>query len=166
MKEVWSRNNSRPDLSVGSDPHDAGPGRSTNRIPPSGSEVTRGERCDTPVELGDGWIPFLHPPGLEARHRTPELWTVKQLASRFEELHELEAATGRELQDVLFSPVEEVGYYGTSAFDPDAFRQVVQEYESLGVAMTLVYIPAGTRDEYSDLLASFGAEMIGSFDKG
>jgi probable F420-dependent oxidoreductase len=164
MKEVWSRD-SVP-ISASGVTHTMRPRPVHQPHPPLWLGGNSRRALRRAVELGDGWIPFLHPPGLEARHRTPELWTVKQLAFRFDELHELEATTGRKLQDVLFSPVEEVGYYGTSAFDPDAFRQVVQEYESLGVTMTLVYIPAGTRDEYCDLLASFGAEMIGSVNKG
>src|SRR5205085_8410153 len=55
------------------------------------------------VELGDGWMPFPNPAASAARRKTPELDTIEQLAARLDEAHELEAAAGRTLHDVMFS---------------------------------------------------------------
>jgi probable F420-dependent oxidoreductase len=111
------------------------------------------------VEHGDGWMPFPNPASHAARRHTPELITVEQLAARLEEVRELEATTGRRLRDVMFSPVGVDGY-GTSGWDPVAFRQVVEEYAAIGVTMCAVHIPARSRAEYCELLAGFGAEML------
>jgi probable F420-dependent oxidoreductase len=111
------------------------------------------------VELGDGWMPFPNPASHAARRRTPELITVEQLAARLEEAHELEAAHGRTLKDVMFSPVGADGY-GTPGWDAAAFRQVVDQYAAIGVTMLAVHVDARTRAEYCDLLAGFGAEVL------
>jgi hypothetical protein len=39
---------------------------------------------------------------------------------------------------------------------------VIAEYERLGVTMTLVNIPAHSREEYCDLVTSFGADVLGA----
>lgn len=111
------------------------------------------------VRLGDGWDPFLNRSRTAARNRTPELSTVEQLASRLEQLHEMEAEEGRTIEDVMFSPAG-VGSYGTDHWDESAFRQVVSEYERMGVTTTLVHIPASSRREYCDLTASFGSDVL------
>jgi probable F420-dependent oxidoreductase len=157
MKDVWTRD-SVPVAASGVT-HTMRPRPVHQPHPPIwlGGNSRRAQR--RAVELGDGWIPFPNPPGQAAVHRTPELYTVKQFAARMEELHELETRIGRTLPDVLFPPVE-VDFYGTDGFDADAFRQVMAEYEALGVTMTVVHIPAGSRQEYRDLVATFGADMI------
>jgi probable F420-dependent oxidoreductase len=111
------------------------------------------------VELGDGWDPFANPTSRAAVNRTPGLDTVEKLTSRLEELHELEAQIGRTVKDVMFSPLG-VGTYGTDDWDTAAFRQIIERYDSLGVTMTLVHIPAHSRKEYCDLLASFGSDVL------
>lgn len=111
------------------------------------------------VELGDGWMPFPNPASHAARRRTPELVTVAQLAGRLDEAHELEAACGRTLRDVMFTPVGVDGY-GTAGWDATAFRQVVDELAAVGVTMCAVHIAAAGRDEYCERLAGFGAEVI------
>jgi probable F420-dependent oxidoreductase len=111
------------------------------------------------VELGDGWMPFPNPASTAARRKTPELITVEQLAARLAEAKELEAATGRTLQDVMFTPIG-VDAYGTSGWDATAFREIVDAYAALGVTMCSVHLPAPSRAEYCDLLASFGAEVL------
>jgi probable F420-dependent oxidoreductase len=111
------------------------------------------------VELGDGWDPFANPTSRATVNRTPGLDTVEKLTSRFEELHELEAQIGRTVKDVMFSPLG-VGTYGTDSWDTAAFHQVTDLYESLGVTMTLVHIPAHSRNEYCELLASFGSDVL------
>jgi len=111
------------------------------------------------VELGDGWMPFPNPGSAAARRRTPELITVAQLAARLDEAHELEAATGHALRDVMFSPVG-VDTYGTPGWDAAAFGQVVAELAAVGVTMLSVHFPARSRAEYCDLVAGFGAEVL------
>jgi hypothetical protein len=51
-------------------------------------------------------------------------------------------------------------FYGTDKWDPVAFRRVIDQYDDLGVTMTLVYFPAASRAEYCSLLAGFGKEFI------
>jgi probable F420-dependent oxidoreductase len=111
------------------------------------------------VELGDGWDPFANPTSRAAVNRTPGLDTVEKLTSRLEELHELEAQVGRTVKDVMFQPLG-VGTYGTDRWDTAALHQVTGLYESLGVTMMLVHIPAPSRKEYCDLLASFGSDVL------
>jgi len=111
------------------------------------------------VELGDGWMPFPNPASHAARRKTSELVTVEQLAARLDEAHELEAVHGRSLGDVMFSPVG-ADAYGTPGWDGGAFRQVVDEFATIGVTMLAVHIPARSRAEYCDLLAGFGAEIL------
>lgn len=111
------------------------------------------------VEFGNGWMPFPNPATHAARRRTPELISVQQLADRLFEARELEAACGRRLQDVMFSPVG-VDAYGTDGWDPAAFREVVDECAAVGVTMLAVHIPARSRAEYCDLLAGFGADVL------
>ena len=111
------------------------------------------------VELGDGWMPFPNPASHAARRKTSELVTVEQLASRLTEARELEAVHGRTLRDVMFSPVG-ADAYGTPGWDAAAFRQVVDQFAAIGVTMLAVHIPARSRDEYCELLAGFGAEIL------
>jgi probable F420-dependent oxidoreductase len=111
------------------------------------------------VELGDGWMPFPNPASHAARRHTPELITVEQLAARLEEAHELEAATGRRLRDVMFSPVG-ADAYGTPGWDADAFRKTVDQFAAIGVTTLAVHIPARSRAEYCDALGGFGAEVL------
>jgi probable F420-dependent oxidoreductase len=111
------------------------------------------------VELGDGWDPFANPTSRATVNRTPGLDTVEKLTSRLEELHELEVEVGRTVKDVMFSPLG-VGTYGADDWDTAAFHQIIDRYESLGVTMTLVHIPAHSRKEYCDLLASFGSDVL------
>jgi probable F420-dependent oxidoreductase len=111
------------------------------------------------VEHGDGWIPIASPATTAARSGSTELHTIEQLRTRIAEMRELEASIGRTLEDVLFAPVG-VDVYGTKGFDPLAFRQVIHEYETLGITMAIVTIPATSGSEYCELLASFGSEFI------
>ena len=111
------------------------------------------------VELADGWMPFPNPAESAARRKTPELSTIEQLAARLTEVHEHEAATGRTLSDVMFSPVG-VDVYGARSWDTEQFRDVAGRMEELGVSMLAVHIPAPSRAEYCDLLAGFGSELI------
>jgi hypothetical protein len=53
-----------------------------------------------------------------------------------------------------------VGTYGTDGWDTAAFHQIIDTYDALGVTMTLVHIPAHSRNEYCDLLASFGSDVL------
>lgn len=111
------------------------------------------------VELGDGWMPFPNPAATAARRHTPELSTVEQMAARLDEAKDLEAASGRKLRDVMFSPVG-VDAYGGTGWDVAAFRQVAAELGALGVTMLAVHIPANSRAEYCELLAGFGADIL------
>lgn len=111
------------------------------------------------VELGDGWMPFPNPASSAARRKTPELITIEQLRARLDEARELEAGYGRTLRDVMFTPVG-VDAFGGPRWDAAAFREVVAEYARIGVTMCSVHIPARGRDEYCDLLAAFGAEIL------
>jgi hypothetical protein len=104
-------------------------------------------------------MPFPNPAESAARRKTPELATVAQLAARLDEARELEAATGRRLRDVMFSPVG-ADAYGAPGWSTDQFRAIAGELEALGVTMLAVHIPARTRAEYCDLLAGFGADVI------
>ena len=111
------------------------------------------------VEHGDGWMPFPNPASTATRRRTPELVTIEQLAARLDEARELEARFGRTLRDVMFSPVG-VDAYGTPGWDAGAFLEVVEQLAAIGVTMCAVHLPAHSRAEYCDLLASFGAEVL------
>jgi probable F420-dependent oxidoreductase len=111
------------------------------------------------VEHGDGWMPFPNPAESAARRKTPELATIEQLAARLDEAHELEAAAGRTLQDVMFSPVG-ADAYGAPGWSAEQFRDIAGRMEALGVTMLAVHIPAPSRAEYCDLLAGFGSEVI------
>jgi len=113
------------------------------------------------AELGDGWDGFANTADRAAYNRTPELDTPDRLKRLLDDLHELEHEYGRTVGDIAFSLLG-VEPYGTKGWDAAAFRDVIAEYEKLGVTMTLVYIPARSRDEYCDLVASFGAELLGS----
>lgn len=157
MKEAWSRD-SVPVVASGTT-HTMRPHPVQRPHPPvwMGGNSRRAMR--RAVELGDGWDPFANPPSHAARNRTPGLNTVQQLASRLDEMHELEAKAGRKVRDVMFSPVG-IGPYGTDGWDGAGFREVVGQYESLGVTMTLVHIPARSRNEYCDRVASFGTDVL------
>jgi probable F420-dependent oxidoreductase len=159
MKEAWTRDSVA--VAASGTTHTMRPRPVQKPHPPiwMGGNSRRAMR--RAVELGDGWDPFANSAGRAAMNKTPALDTVEQLALRFDELHELEAQVGRRVKDVMFSPVG-VGSYGTESWDAAAFRQVIDNYESIGVTMTLVYIPARSRNEYCDLLASFGADMLHS----
>jgi probable F420-dependent oxidoreductase len=111
------------------------------------------------VELADGWMPFPNPAESAARRKTPELSTIEQLAARLDEVHQLEAETGRTLQDVMFSPVG-VDAYGARGWSADQFLDVAGRMEALGVTMLAVHVPAPSRAEYCDLLAGFGSDVI------
>jgi probable F420-dependent oxidoreductase len=111
------------------------------------------------VELGDGWMPFPNTPSRASFNRTPQLDSFDVFKSRVALLREAEDQAGRKLPDLMFSPVG-VDSYGTDGWDPVAFRQLMDQYDDLGVTMTLVYIPATSRDEYCRLLARFGQEFI------
>ena len=111
------------------------------------------------VELADGWMPFPNPAATAARRHTPELSTIAQMAARLDEAKELEAASGRTLKDVMFSPVG-VDAYSAPGWDAAAFRQVSSELGALGVTMLAVHIPANSRAEYCELLAGFGADIL------
>jgi hypothetical protein len=111
------------------------------------------------VQLGDGWDGFANPSERAAYNRTPELDTLARLARLLDDLHELERDHGRTVRDIAFSLIG-VGSYGTDAWDAAAFREVIAEYEKLGVTTTLVNIPARSREEYCDLVTSFGSEML------
>lgn len=111
------------------------------------------------VEHGDGWMPFPNPATFAARRRTPELLTANQLGARLAEARELEAASGRRLTDVMFSPVG-VDAFGTPGWDAEAFRAAIDELAAVGVTMCAVHVPAPSRAEYCDLLAGFGTEVL------
>ena len=111
------------------------------------------------VELADGWMPFPNPAESAARRKTPELSTIEQLAARLDEVHDLEATTGRTLQDVMFSPVG-VDAYGAPGWSADQFLDLAGRMAALGVTMLAVHIPAPSRAEYRDLIAGFGSEVI------
>jgi probable F420-dependent oxidoreductase len=113
------------------------------------------------VELGDGWDGFANTAERAAYNRTPELDTIDLLEGLLDDLHELEHECGRTVRDIAFSLIG-VGSYGTSEWDEAAFREVIAEYERLGVTVTLVNIPARSREEYCDLVTSFGADVLGA----
>ena len=113
------------------------------------------------AELGDGWDGFANTAERAAYNRTPELDTLDRLRRLLDDLHELEHETGRTVRDIAFSLIG-IGSYGTDAWDAAAFHEIIAEYEKLGVTMTLVNIPARSRSEYCDLVASFGSEMLGA----
>ncbi len=111
------------------------------------------------VELGDGWMPFPNPPSRASFNRTPQLDTLAAFKKRVAQLRETEDELGRKLPDLMFSPVG-VDFYGTQGWDAVVFRHLIEQYEDLGVTMTLVYFPAESRTEYCRLLADFGKEFI------
>jgi probable F420-dependent oxidoreductase len=111
------------------------------------------------VELGDGWDGFANPPERAAYNRTPELDTLDRLEHLLDDLRELEQEHRRSVRDIAFSLIG-VGSYGTDAWDAAAFREVIGEYEKLGVTMTLVNIPARSREEYCELVRGFGADVL------
>src|SRR5262249_31112922 len=113
------------------------------------------------VELGDGWDGFPNTSERAAYNRTPELDTLDRLTRLLADLHELEHEYGRTVPDIAFSLLG-AGSYGTSTWDAAAGREIIAEYEQLGVTMTLVNIPARSRTEYCDLVTSFGSEMLGA----
>jgi hypothetical protein len=88
------------------------------------------------------------------------LHTLAGLKLLLDDLHEFEHEYGRAVRDIVFSPLG-VEPYGTEGWDAAAFREMIAEYEKLGVTMTLVYIPARSRAEYCDLVTSFGSELLG-----
>jgi probable F420-dependent oxidoreductase len=157
MKEAWTRDSVAVEASGVT--HTLQPRPRQRPHPPiwMGGNTRRALR--RAVQLGDGWDPFLNRAGSGARNRTAELYTLEDLASRLDEMHELEAELGRTIQDVMFSPVD-IGSYGSDAWDTVAFYQIVEKYESLGVTTTLVYIPAQSRREYCDLVATFGTDVL------
>ncbi len=112
------------------------------------------------VELGDGWDGFANTAERAAYNRTPELDTLDRVKRLLDDLHEFEHEYGRAVRDIAFSLLG-VEPYGTKGWDAAAFREMIAEYEKLGVTMTLVHIPARSRDEYCDLVTSFGSEVLG-----
>jgi len=112
------------------------------------------------VELGDGWDGFANTAERAAYNRTPELDTLDRLKRLLDDLHEYEHENGRTVRDIAFSLLG-LEPYGTKGWDAAAFRETIAEYEKLGVTMTLVNIPARSRDEYCDLVTSFGSELLG-----
>jgi probable F420-dependent oxidoreductase len=112
------------------------------------------------AEYGDGWDGFANPAERAAYNRTPELDTLDRLKRLLDDLHELEHECGRTVHDIAFSSL--AGAYGTDGWDAGAFRDMIAEYERLGVTMTLVHIPARSRHEYCDLVTSFGSDVLGA----
>ncbi len=157
MKEAWTRDSVEVDASGTT--HTMRPRPVQRPHPPiwMGGNSRRAMR--RAVKLGDGWDPFANPASRAAVNRTPGLDTVEKLAWRLEELHEIEAEVGRTVKDVMFSPLG-VGTYGSDSWDEGAFHQIIDSYDSLGVTTTLVHIPARSRREYCDRLASFGADVL------
>ena len=157
MKEAWSANSVLVPES----------GTTSHHAPPPGpaalsTDMDRRQFCQAirrAVELGDGWMPFPNPPSRASFNRTPQLDTLNAFKMRVAHLRETEAELGRKLPDLMFSPVG-LDLYGTDRWDPVAFRQLIDQYEDLGVTMTLVYFPAASRAEYCSLLAGFGKEFI------
>jgi probable F420-dependent oxidoreductase len=157
MKEAWTRDS--VEVNASGTTHTMRPRPVQKPHPPiwMGGNSRRAMR--RAVELGDGWDPFANPASRASVNRTPGLDTVDKLRSRLEQLHELEAEVGRTVKDVMFSPVG-VGTFGSDTWDEGAFHQIVDEYQSLGVTTTLVHIPAGSRSEYCDKVAGFGADVL------
>jgi alkanesulfonate monooxygenase SsuD/methylene tetrahydromethanopterin reductase-like flavin-dependent oxidoreductase (luciferase family) len=157
MKEAWTQDSVA--VAVSGSTHTMRPRPVQKPHPPiwMGGNSRRAMR--RAVELGDGWDPFANPATRAAVNRTPGLDTLEKLTSRLEELHELEAQLGRSVKDVMFSPLG-AGSYGRDDWDAAAFHQITDRYESLGVTMTLVHIPAHGRNDYGDLLASFGSDVL------
>ena len=113
------------------------------------------------AELGDGWDGFANTAERAAYNRTPEMDTLDRLKRLLDDLHEYEHEYGRTVRDIAFSLLG-VEPYGAAGWDAAAFREMIAEYEELGVTMTLVHIPARSRDEYCDLVASFGSDVLGA----
>ncbi len=157
MKEAWTRDS--VEVGASGTTHTMRPRPVQRPHPPiwMGGNSRRAMR--RAVKLGDGWDPFANPASRAAVNRTPGLDTVEKLAWRLEELHEIEAEVGRTVKDVMFSPLG-VGTYGSDTWDEAAFHQIIDIYDSLGVTTTLVHIPARSRREYCDRVASFGADVL------
>jgi hypothetical protein len=157
MKDAWSRDS--VEVAASGRTHTMRPRPLQQPHPPLWIGGNSRRALRRAVEHGDGWMPFPNPASLSARRHTAELITVEQLQARLEEAHELETATGRQLRDVMFSPVG-VDAFGTPGWDTAAFREVVAQLDALGVTMLSVHMPAPSRAEYCDLLAGFGAEVL------
>ncbi len=114
------------------------------------------------VELGDGWLPFPTPAHLVPHMRTAKIESLDDLAGRLAFAREHAAAVGRsEPLDVCFVP------FGFEVFaheppDPARFAEHVAELEGLGVTWLAITVPCGTRAEFLDKLAAFGAAHLGS----
>jgi len=159
MKQAWSGNPVRVESSSAT--HTMRPMPVQRPHPPIWIGGNSRRALRRAAELGDGWDGFANTADRAAYNRTPELDTPDRLKRLLDDLHELEHEYGRTVGDIAFSLLG-VEPYGTKGWDAAAFREVIAEYEKLGVTMTLVYIPARSRDEYCDLVASFGAELLGS----
>jgi probable F420-dependent oxidoreductase len=159
MKQAWSGNPVRVESSSAT--HTMRPMPVQRPHPPIWIGGNSRRALRRAAELGDGWDGFANSADRAAYNRTPELDTPDRLKRLLDDLHELEHEYGRTVGDIAFSLLG-VEPYGTKGWDAAAFREVIAEYEKLGVTMTLVYIPARSRDEYCDLVASFGAELLGS----
>lgn len=109
---------------------------------------------------GQGWSPFPTPRKYAARARTAALENFDDLRESITYLREQTQRVGRsESLDVNFVPFGS-RMNSQEALDVVAFREQVQELESIGVTWLTVGVPGVSRAEYIESLGRFGNEVM------
>ena len=112
------------------------------------------------VALGQGWLPFPTPAKLARHIRTAAIESLDDLAARIAYAHDQAAALGRgEPLDICFVPF---GFelFAREPVDPERFRAHLAELAELGVTWLVINVPCGSRAEYLEKVAAFGAAHL------
>jgi probable F420-dependent oxidoreductase len=114
------------------------------------------------VDHGQGWCPFLAPPGVAQTSRTAALDTPERLASAIDDLRRRLDVAGRDPAslDINFSNPAG-GHPGSDSFDADAHLAGLERLAALGVTWTQVAIPGDSVEHAVEAVQRYGELVIG-----
>lgn len=111
------------------------------------------------VELGDGWLPIPAPEKMARFIRTASINSLDDLRERLAYMRDQVRRVGRtQPLDVCFVPFG-LKMRNQTDVDPAAFRGCIAELEEIGVTWVTLSLPALTRAEFCDRLATFGRAL-------
>ncbi len=112
------------------------------------------------ADRGDGWSPFVAPPGLASTASTATL-DSSTLPAAIEDLHRRLEAAGRDPQtvDIAFASYEG-GSPGSPKFNADAHLTRMAQLEAIGVTWAQVSLPGDSLDHALEAADRFGTEVI------
>ncbi|MBW2313247.1 MAG: LLM class F420-dependent oxidoreductase [Deltaproteobacteria bacterium] len=111
------------------------------------------------VELGDGWLPIPAPKKMASFISTASIEDLDDLRDRMAYARAHAEKIGRTKPlDICFVPFG-LSMKSQDDLDPAVFRSRIAELEEIGVTWVTLTLPARTRAEFCDRVASFGAAL-------